>query len=254
MANLIGTWTRFKRESQRFLRVYLQTLLAPVVSNLLYLAIFGLSLNKAIPNIEGISYLQFITPGLIMMEIINNALQNPSSSLMISKYQGHIIDLLIIPLQKFEILFAYIASAIFRAFLVGFITYLTLIFFVDFLYTSIILIFITAFLVSLFFSFLGFFIGIWAKEFDQLSLVQNFILMPMIFLGGVFYKISNLPPFFQKISSLNPIVYMIDLFRYSLTGVHDFNIYFSLSIISIASIFMGFVCYYILKTGWKIQN
>ncbi|OGJ51875.1 hypothetical protein A2335_04785 [Candidatus Peregrinibacteria bacterium RIFOXYB2_FULL_32_7] len=252
--NLVGTYTRFKRESKRFLSVYIQTILAPVFSNLLYLAIFGLTLNKTISNVHGISYLEFLGPGLIAMGIINNAYQNPSSSLIISKFQGHIMDLLTIPLKAGEILFAYIASALFRAFLIAIVTYITLSFFIDFHYASIFIIFLSILMISLFFAFLGFFTGIWAKDFDNIAFIQIFILTPMIYLGGVFYSIKSLPLFFQKISTFNPIVYMIDLLRYGFTGVHDFTIWKSLIILGIFNLIIGSISYYTLKIGWKIKT
>lgn len=254
MSNPLGTYTLFKRESRRFLKVYLQTILSPVISNILYLAIFGLSLHRAIPNIGGISYLQFLAPGLIIMGIINNAFQNPSSSLIISKYQGLIADLLTIPLKRSEIFIAFTASAVLRSIIVGLATWLTIIFFVPLPYTSIITIILCSLLVSAFFSFLGIFVGIWAKEFDQIAIMQNFVLMPLIFLGGVFYNIGSLPQTAQIITKFNPLVYMIDLLRYGFTGVHYFSITLNYSIVIAATAIIGLATYYLLKTGWRLQN
>ncbi len=254
MLNYYGTWTLFKRESKRFLKVYKQTILGPVVSNLLYLAIFGLSLHKAIPDINGITYLQFLVPGLILMALINNAYQNPSSSLIIMKFQGVISDLLTIPLRTGEIIFAFIGSAVLRARLVAAVTYLTTIYFVDLNYTSITVIFASAILISLFFSFCGMLIGIWANDFDRHSLVLNFILSPLIFLGGVFYPITSLPENLQAIFQLNPIVYMINLLRYGFTGLKEFPLAESFALLSAATIILGFICYHLLKKGWRLQT
>lgn len=254
MNNPIGTWTLFKRETMRFMKVYLQTLIAPVVNNLLYFAIFGISLHRAIDDIQGIGYLPFLVPGLIIMGIINNAYQNPSSSIIIMKYQQLIGDLMTIPLKRTELLIAFIGSALFRALLVGIMTFLTAIFFVDFPYTSLLLIIATSLLVALFFSFLGLLIGIWADEFDKQAFIQNFILMPLIFLGGVFYPITSLPEIFQKISVFNPIVHMINLLRYGFTGIQEFSLTISLSILGIGTVFLGLLSYFILKSGWKLQN
>lgn len=254
MNNAYGTWTLFKRESRRFLKVYLQTIFAPVVSNLLFLTVFGLSISRSTETIQGLPYLEFIVPGLIMMGIINNTYQNPSSSIIIMKYQGIIYDLLTIPLKKWEIFISFIGSAVLRGFIVGGVTYLTATFFVDMAYHSIPMIFLTALLVSLFFGFLGMIVGIWAREFDQQAFIQNFILMPLIFLGGVFYPITSLPEKFQIISQFNPIVYMIDLLRYSFTGVHEFPISISLTILSAGVVLLGTIAYTILAKGWRLQN
>lgn len=254
MANYIGLYTKFKRESMRFLTVWSQTILSPVFTNLLYLAIFGLSLNRFMPESNGISYLDFLAPGLIVMGIINNAFQNPSTSLIISKYQGHITDLLIIPLTKIEILVAYLMAALLRALIIGIVTFITLYFFVDFHIVSIGIIFLSGFLISSFFGLLGFFMGLLSKEFDDIAIIHNFILTPMIFLGGVFYKISSLPQLFQKISHFNPIVYMVDVFRYGFTGLHEYSISLSLLIIVASNIIIGTITYLALKSGWRLQN
>ncbi|MEK7673064.1 MAG: ABC transporter permease [Patescibacteria group bacterium] len=255
MSNRLGTWTLFKRENKRFMKVWLQTIFAPVVSNLLFLTVFGLSLHRNSGDVlEGVSNLQFIVPGLIIMGLINNAYQNPSSSIIIMKFQQLIQDLMIIPLKKIEIFIAFIGSAVLRAFIVGGVTYLTSLFFVDFPYHSVSLILLTSLLVSLFFSFLGMILGIWADVFDKQAFVQNFVLMPLIFLGGVFYPITSLPGIFQKISQANPIVYMIDLLRYGFTGVHEFSITLSLTILTAGVLILGTTNYLILRSGWKLHS
>lgn len=254
MNNPYGTWTLFKRETMRFLKVYMQTIFAPVVNNLLYFAVFGLSLHKAIPSIQGISYLQFMVPGLIVMGLINNAYQNPSSSIILMKYQGLIGDLMSIPLKRIEIFSAFIVSALLRSFIVGGITFLTATFFVDFPYTSIPIILLSAFLISLFFSFLGLFVGIWAKEFDNQAFLQNFIIMPLTFLGGVFYPISSLPGVMSSIAKFDPIVHMINLLRYGFTGIQEISLQLSFIVLTSGTIFLGIITYLALRTGWKLQN
>lgn len=235
------------------MKVYMQTILAPVVSNLLYFAIFGISLNRTVP-IEGINFLQFLVPGLITMGLINNAFQNPSSSMIQMKYQGLISDLMSIPLNRLEIFIAFISAAILRALIVGFVTFLTAIFFVDFTYNSIPTIIFTALMISLFFSSLGLIVGMWAKEFDKLAFFQNFLLMPLIFLGGVFYPITKLPGIFQTVSHFNPIVYMIDLLRYGFLGVHELPTNLSLLILTTATLLSSAIAYQLLKKGYQLQN
>lgn len=254
MANYRGTYTLFKRETQRFLKVYMQTILAPVVNNLLYFAVFGFSMHKAIPDIQGITYLQFMVPGLIIMGLVNNAYQNPSSSIILMKYQGIIGDLLSIPLKSYEIFIAFIGSAVIRSFIVGLVTYLTALFFVDFPYTSIPIIFLASFLVSLFFSFLGLFVGIWAKEFDNQAFIQTFVIMPLTFLGGVFYPVGSLPGTIGVIAKFDPIVHMINLLRYGFTGIQEISIGLSMTVLLSLTIFMGLISYLALKSGWKLKN
>ena len=249
-----GTWTLFTRETKRFLKVYMQTIFAPVISNLLYLAIFGLSLHKALPDIGGITYLQFLVPGLITMGIINNAYQNPSSSLIIMKYQGLINDLMTVPLKKFEILLAFVSSAVIRGFIVGTMTFVTAIFFVDFSYHSVPIILLSALLIALFFAFLGVIVGIWANEFDKTAFIQNFVLQPLIFLGGVFYSLKSLPETFQFISKFNPMSYMINLIRYGFTGVAELSISFSFIVVGSVTAFTGLLAYLLLKSGWRLQK
>lgn len=254
MANRIGALTLFKRETKRFLKVYTQTLLSPVISNLLYLAIFGLSLRSSVQVSGGVSYLQFLIPGLVIMGIINNSFQNTSSSIVIMRYQGLLSDLMRIPLTKMEILCAMISSAVLRGLIVGSITLLTGLFFVSFGDYSPLIVLSTSILVAFFFSFLGMITGIWATEFDKIAFFTNFVLTPLIFLGGVFYPISSLPEPFRSISAANPLVYMIDLLRYGFTGYHDFPIAVSFSVIIVAVIAAGSFAYYLLKIGYRLQD
>ena len=254
MSNPLGTWTLFKRETSRFLKVWQQTILAPVISNLLYFAIFGLSLHRNMQDFQGVPYLEFLVPGLIIMGIINNSFQNPSSSIIIMKYQGLINDLMVVPLKRRELLLAFTSSAVLRGLIVGFMTFLTAIFFVDFNYHSPFTIISGSILVALFFSFIGLIIGIWADEFDRTAFVQNFVLMPLIFLGGVFYPISSLPETFAKISAFNPIVHMINLLRYGFTGVLEFSVETSFAVVGIGTVLAGLLAYYLLKIGYKLQS
>ncbi len=232
----------------------MQTIFAPVVSNLLYFAVFGLSLRKAIPTVDGVSYLAFLIPGLIVLGMINNAFQNPSSSMIIMKFQGLIDDIMTIPLKRIELLIAFISSAVLRASIIGVMTYFTAIFFVDFSYTSIPIIIIATTLISLFFAFLGLLTGIWASEFERIAFLQNFVMMPMIFLGGVFYPVSDLPPLFLKISLFNPIVHMINLVRYGFTGIIEIPIFTSFAVLGSMTLVIGLITYFVLRSGWRLQN
>ena len=254
MNNPFGTWTMFKRENKRFMKVWMQTLLAPVVNNLLYFAVFGLALNRAVIEIQGVPYLEFLVPGLIMMGLINNAYQNPSSSIIMMKYQGLISDLMTLPLSKGEIMLAFTSSAVLRALLVGLVTFVTSIFFVDFHFHSIMIAIGASILVALFFAFLGIFMGIWADEFDKQASFQNFLLTPLTFLGGVFYPTSTLPELVQKISYFNPIFHMINICRYGFTGLAEFSVLYSTIIVGSLTLAMGLICFFFLRSGWKLQN
>lgn len=244
----------FQRENRRFMKVWLQTLLAPVINNLLYFTVFGIALHGSITNVQGATYLQFLVPGLITMGIINNAYQNPSSSIIMMKYQGLISDLMTLPLKKSEILLSFTASGVLRALTVGLVTFVTAIFFVDFSFYSIPMILFSAIMIALFFSFFGFFMGIWADEFDRQAAFQNFILMPLTFLGGVFYPITQLPEMVQKISHLNPIFHMINLCRYGFTGIVEFPIIYSAIILTSLTFAIAAICFFTLRSGWKLQN
>lgn len=254
MSNIVGTLTLLKKETKRFGKVYMQTILAPVINNILYFAIFGISLHRNIPEIQGVGYLEFLVPGLIIMGIVNNAYQNPSSSIMIMKYQGVIADLMTIPLKSAEILFAFITSAVIRAFIIGAATLLTAIFFVDLNFTSIPVIIASALLVSLFFSFLGFIVGLWANEFDRQAFIANFILLPLTFLGGVFYPVSSLPPSMQTLSNFNPIVHMANLMRYGFTGILEAPLWLSFTVVGSGTLIAGIISYLLLRSGWKLQT
>lgn len=254
MANIRGTITLFKRETKRFMKVYMQTVLSPVLSNLLYLAIFGLSLKRTVELGDGITYLQFLVPGLIIMGIVNNAFQNPSSSMIIMKYQGLIGDLMSIPLRSSEIMLAMISSAVLRAFIVGTATLVTGLIFVSFANYSVLIILLASLLVALFFAFLGMIVGIWAEDFDKVAFILNFILMPLIFLGGVFYPVTSLPPLFKTLSGFNPLVYMIDMLRYGFTGMNEFSILYSFIIVGFCVLILGSVAYFMLQKGYRLKN
>lgn len=249
--NPIGTWTFFMRENRRYLKVYLQTLLSPVVSNLLFFVVFAVAIER---SIDGIDYLSFIVPGLIIMGIINNAYQNPSTSIMIMKYQNLVNDLMSIPLTAFELLLGYATSATLRGLLVGFMTLLSTLYFVPFNPVSIPIILGSSILTGLFFSFIGVIVGLWANEFDKNAFIQNFVMMPLTFLGGVFYPIKQLPEMFVSLSALNPIVYMINLLRYGFTGYLEFPIMQSFLILGTSTFALGITSYFLLRAGWKLKT
>lgn len=252
--NPLGTWTLTKRESKRFLKVYVQTIFSPAISNFLYLAVFGISLHKAIPNVQGVDYLTFLVSGLIAMSFINNAIQNPSSSLVIAKFQGIISDLMTIPLRRVEILAAFLASACYRAFIVGGVSFLAMFAFVDFTFDAIGYLLISSLLIGITSSSLGIILGIWSDEFERITFVQNFILRPLVYLGGVFYPIQNLPELWKKVSLFNPIVYMIDAMRYGFVGISTIAPSTNLLVLLATSLVTTAGAYIMIRTGYKLQT
>ena len=225
--NWMGLWTLYKREVWRFLKVMNQTLLAPIITTLLFLAVLNLSMGgRGTRMVEGaaVPYGNFIAPGLIMMAIVQNAFANTSSSLMLSKIQGVIIDILMPPLSGAEITFSLTAGGVTRGIMVGIVVACAVYPFTPYTvhHWDAAIFFIIA--SSLMLSLLGLLTGIWSQTFDQLSAITNYIITPLSFLSGTFYSITQLPPFFQHLCYFNPFFYMIDGFRYALTGYADGDI------------------------------
>ncbi|MFC1746013.1 ABC transporter permease [Candidatus Riflebacteria bacterium] len=242
------------REIWRFWVVKIQTLLAPVVTSMLYLFIFGYSLGRRITPFHGVPYLKFIIPGLIMMGIINHAYQNSASSLMISKYEKNIMDILIAPFAYYEITLAYIFAAVFRGLLVGFVIYCTSLTFIIIIPVHPIYAIIICFLAASVFAEIGIIAGIWAEKWENIAPINIFIILPFTYLGGVFYSLSILPDFWQKISHFNPLLYMIDGFRYGMLGVCDVNPVISMTFVFLTSFSLFLVCLKIFASGWKLRT
>lgn len=252
-SNFYGAYTLFKKEVNRFRKVWLQTLLAPLISNLLYLTIFGLSLSRAMPEAGGVSYLQFLVPGLIAMGMMNNAFQNGSSSLIIAKYNETIIDLLKVPISTLGIQYAYAFASVIRGTLVGSVTLIATMFFVDVPFENIPMIIAAVLALNLLFGFLGILVGIWATEFDKVAAVQTFGLTPLIYLGGVFYSISVLPEKFQTLTNLNPFAYLIDILRAGFIGQSYYPLAYSWMFVIVTLLILHTLVYYAIKTGYKIK-
>lgn len=252
MSNRYGAYTLLRKENQRFLKVWKQTVLAPMVSALLYFLVFAPLFGERL--VQGQPYLVFIAPGLVMMGIIMNAFQNSSSSLIISKYQNNIIDLLMYPLSGVDLMIGYVGSAMYRGILVGIATIVPVLFFLDIPFSHPLHMLAGAFLVSLFFGSMGVVAGLWAKEFDQIALLQNFLVTPLIFLGGVFFSNTNLPEFWQQVSWFNPISHMVDLMRYGMIGVSDYNPMTSLLVLTVMTAIMTGIAHYFLKLGKGIRQ
>lgn len=247
--------TLYKKEVFRFWRVIGQTVGAPIVNSSLYLLIFGVSLGKSIQLDSGVSYLAFLIPGLVMMSVLNNAFQNSSSSITTSKFHGDLQDLRVVPLSQLQIISAYCLGGLTRGLLVGCITFSVGQIFYYINGQSLLgisnLFWLLSFLVlgGLVFALLGIIVAFYAKTFDQLSAVGNFVLLPLMYLGGVFYSIDSLHPFWQVISKVNPLLYLINGVRYGLIGVSDVDPWFGLSITLISGFALYFVARLAIKKG-----
>ena len=251
---LRGPWTLFKKEILRFWRVSFQTVAAPVMTALLYLLIFSHVLGGRVEVYPGVPYTVFLIPGLIMMSVLQNAFANSSSSLIQSKVMGNIIFVLLTPLSYLEFFLAFLAASIIRGLVVGFSIYLLAICFIDLPLTHPLFILAFASAGSGMLGAFGIMAGLWAEKFDQMAAFQNFVIMPLSFLSGVFYSIHSLPPFWQKVSHLNPFFYMIDGFRYGFFGQGDISAWFSLSVVVGSFIALSFITIGMLKAGYKLRG
>ena len=251
---MIGFYTLFNKEVQRFWKVSLQTILAPMLTTLLYLLIFSHVLEEHVQIYPGVAYTVFLIPGLVMMAVLQNAFANSSSSLIQSRVTGNIVFVLLSPLSYREVFLAYVLASVVRAAVVGTGVYLVTWCFFDVPLRSLSWVFLFAVLGSAFLGTLGIIAGIWAEKFDQLAAFQNFIILPLTFLSGVFYSIHSLPPFWQGLSQFNPFFYMIDGFRYGFFGVSDVSPYLSFGIVVTCFMAVSWLTLRMLRTGYKLRH
>ena len=249
-----GFLTLFYKEVLRFWKVLLQTLVAPVMTTLLYLLIFGHVLEGRVEVFPGVGYSAFLVPGLMMMAVIQNAFANSSSSLIQSKVAGNIIFLLLTPLSHLEFFGAFVLAACVRGLLVGAGVWLAAMWFVPPTLAHPVYLLLFALLGSAALGALGVIAGIWAEKFDQLAGFQNFIVLPLSFLSGVFYSIHSLPAFWLTLSHFNPFFYMIDGFRYGFFGVSDVSPLLSLAAVGAFFLVLAGVALGMLKTGYKLRD
>ena len=252
--NPTGFYTLFYKEVLRFGKVLLQTLIAPIITALLYLLVFAHVLAGRVEVFPGVVYTAFLVPGLVMMSVIQNAFANSSSSLIQSKLTGNLVFILLAPLSHLEFFLAFVVAAAVRGMLVGAGIYLVSVFFVTVPVQHPIFIIAFVALSSSVLGALGLIAGIWAEKFDQLAGFQNFIILPLSFLSGVFYSIHSLPAFWQHLSRFNPFFYMIDGFRYGFFGVSDIAPSYSLLIVLAALAALTGVTLLMLKTGYKLRD
>ena len=252
--NTVGLVTLVKREVGRFLAVYMQTIIAPVVTTLMYYAIFALAFGGIAQQVNGMPFLEFLAPGLVMMTMVQNAFANTSSSLVISKVQGNIVDVLMPPLSAMEIFIGYACGAVLRGLCIGVCTTALLSVFAPIQIHSLAVIFTFAFLGTLMLGSLGIAAGIWSEKFDHIAAVTNFIVTPMTFLSGTFYNVDMLPGVWKSIAHFNPFFYMIDGFRSGFIGHADGDILIGIAVLSFCNIGLALLSYRMIKTGYKIKS
>ena len=254
LVNWIGFRTLYIKEVSRFLVVWAQTLLSPLVSSLLFLSVLSLALGNERGEVLGFSFISFLAPGLIAMSIIQQSFSHSVSSLMIAKIQGNITDTLFAPLSAAEVSLAIILAAVTRSIVILIISIIVFSLIVEIHIYSIFYILLGAFLGSFILGALGFITGLWAEKFDHTATITNFIVTPLSFLSGVFYSVDRLPAFFQSISKINPFFFIIDITRFGFLGVSDGSIVFGLIYLTILALVMWFLSYYLYKIGYKIKS
>lgn len=251
---LTALGTLHRKETTRIFRIWMQTLLPAVITQTLYFIVFGQFIGSQVRDIEGIQYMAFIVPGLVMMTIITNSFMNTVSSFFGTKFQHSIEELMVSPTPNWVIMAGYVSGGVTRGLIVGFLVFLISILFVHPQVSNILIILLFAILVSIFFSLAGFLNALFAKKFDDVSIFPTFILTPLIYLGGVFYSIKNLPEFWQTISKFNPILYMVDGFRYGFFGISDVNIWTSIAMLVIFIAVLTTINLQLLKKGYGLRT
>ena len=251
---MIGWQTLFYKEVMRFWKVGFQTVGAPVLTAVLYLLIFGHVLEDHVKVYDQVSYTAFLVPGLVMMSVLQNAFANSSSSLIQSKIMGSLVFVLLAPLGHWSWFFAYVGSSIVRGLAVGSGVFVVTVLFTKISFVAPFWIVAFAVLGAALLGTLGVIAGLWSEKFDQMAAFQNFVILPMTFLSGVFYSIHSLPPVWQTVSHLNPFFYMIDGFRYGFFGVSDVSPWLSLGIVSGALLATSAVAVHLLRIGYKIRG
>ena len=252
--NWLGVWTLISKETLRFIKVSYQTILAPVVTNILFFSIFLIVIDRDKLIIGGVQYTEFLVPGLIMMAILQNAFMNTSSSIMISKIQGNIVDILLPPLSNLELTIAITVGGVARGMVVGLVSVLVFSFLIDMKIINIFYILFFSLSGSLALSLLGVMGGIWADKFDHMAGLTNFIITPLTFLSGSFYSIDKLPDILQLIAKYNPFFYFIDGFRKGFIGYSDANIMNGIVVCLVLNTILFFFVYKMFQTGYKLRT
>ena len=250
--NWVGVYTLCRKEVHRFMKIPGQTILAPAVTALLFLAIFSVALGRALPGVA-VGYLEFLAPGLIMMSAMQNAFSNTSSTLIISKVQGTIVDVLMPPLSPGELTFCFAVSGAIRGLVVGFVVAIAMYAVVPFTLHSVIAVVFFSLATALVLSLIGLIVGIWGVKFDNIASITNFVIIPLSMLSGTFYAVEQLPGAWRIVSYFNPFFYMIDGARYGFTGHHDGVLWIGYVGLSVLTAALAAVAYAMLKRGYRLK-
>jgi ABC-2 type transport system permease protein len=252
--NGVGFRTLLRKETRRFLKVPGQTLAQPVVTTALYFLVFGFALGGRVRELDGVPYVRFLVPGLVMLGVIQNSFLNTSSSMFVMKLQGTIVDLLVAPLGTTEILGAFTLAAAIRGLTVGFLTWLVAATFTGFAIAHPLFVVAFALLVAVTFALLGLCIAIWADKFEQLNIVPTFVITPLTFLGGVFYSARLLPEPWSTVTRINPILYMVEGLRYGFLGVSSVNPWLGLGLTATMMATTLALAWWMIGTGYKLRG
>ncbi len=252
--NWIAFKTILRKEVTRFLRIWSQTLLPPVINQSLYFIIFGGFIGSQISDIQGIPYMSFIVPGLVMMAVITSSYMNVSSSFFSTKFMRSIEELMVSPTSDWVIVWGYTLGGALRGLIVGSLVFLISFIFVQPQIHNILFILVFVLLTSIVFSLGGLLNGIFAKKFDDISLIPTFVITPLTYFGGVFYSIERLPEFWEKLSRFNPILYMVDGFRYGFYGIADVNVWVSMGLLIILTLILIIMNLWFLERGTGMRN
>ena len=252
--NWVGAWTLYKKEVLRFLIVWIQTIFSPLISSLLFLLVLSLAIGADRGDILGVPFITFLAPGLISMQVIQQSFSHSSSSFMIGKIQGNILDLLYAPLSAAEVTVSISLAAVTRSVMIAAVSIIVFKLIIKIEITNYLLLIIFTLLSSFILGNIGIIAGLWAEKFDHMATVTNFVIVPLSFLSGTFYSIDRLPEFLQIVSKANPFFYMIDGFRYSFIGQADGSITIGLVYLTILSVVSWFITYLLYKNGYKIKS
>ena len=254
LINWVGAWTLYQKETLRFLIVWVQTIFSPLISSLLFLLVLSLAIGAGKGEMLGVSFISFLAPGLIAMQVIQQSFSHSSSSFMIGKIQGNIVDVLYASLSAAEVTIAVSLAAATRSFMIAAVSILIFYLIIDVQIKHFFMLFIFTFLSSFILGNVGTIAGLWAEKFDHMASVTNFVIVPLSFLSGTFYTLDRLPYFLQVISKANPFFYMIDGFRYCFIGESDGSIFIGITYLTILSLLSWFAAYYLYKKGYKIKS
>ena len=252
--NWIGTYSLYKKETLRFLNVFGQTVVGPIITAILFLLVISLAIGESREEVLGVTFVEFLAPGLIAMQVIQQAFSHSSSSLLMGKVMGNIVDIIGAPLSALEVTIAVIFAAITRGLIIASISIIIFSFVIEIKINNYYIFITYLFLTSFIMASAGFIAGLWADKFDNMAAVTNFLIVPLSFLSGTFYSVDRLPSILKSLSYYNPFFHMIDGFRYSFINDMDGSLKFGIIYLTFISVLIWLISYYLYKVGYKIKS